>query len=190
MGGIWAIVGDRIFRQIWLPIFFLFFAIPLPQFLYQGLSAKLQLLSSELGVSFIRLCDISVYQEGNVIDLGAMKLQVVEACSGLRYLFPLMSLAFMCAYFFKATLWKRVVIFLSSIPITVFMNSFRIGLIGVNRELSERRAVAVRDYLIGKGVPASRLSAKGYGESRPRVANTSPRNRAVNRRIEFRAVVE
>ena len=134
MGGTWAIVGDRIFSRIWLPVFFLFFAVPLPQFLYQGLSAKLQLLSSQLGVSVIRLCDISVYLEGNVIDLGAMKLQVVEACSGLRYLFPLMSLAFMCAYFFNAAWWKRAVIFLSSIPITILMNSFRIGLIGVTVE--------------------------------------------------------
>lgn len=130
-GLVLAVTGTKIFRQIWIPLFFLFFAIPLPNFLYQGLSSKLQLLSSALGVSFIRACDISVYLEGNVIDLGSYKLQVVEACNGLRYLFPLMSLAFMCAYFFKGALWKRAVIFLSSIPITILMNSFRIGIIGV-----------------------------------------------------------
>ena len=134
MGAAWGLVGPRIFKEIWLPLFFLFFAIPLPNFLYQGLSSKLQLVSSQLGVSFIRFCDISVYLEGNVIDLGAMQLQVVEACSGLRYLFPLLTLAFMCAYIYKAALWKRAVIFLSSIPITIFMNSFRIGVIGVTVE--------------------------------------------------------
>jgi len=66
-----------------------------------------------------------------VIDLGSYKLQVVEACSGLRYLFPLMTLGFMVAYIYKAAFWKRAVIFLSTIPITVLMNSFRIGVIGV-----------------------------------------------------------
>jgi exosortase D (VPLPA-CTERM-specific) len=105
--------------------------IPLPSFFLNNLSAKLQLISSEIGVAVIRAFDISVYLEGNVIDLGNYKLQVVEACSGLNYLFPLMSLAFIAAYFFQAAFWKRAVIFLSSIPITVLMNSFRIGIIGV-----------------------------------------------------------
>ncbi len=108
--------------------------VPLPDFLYNNLSSYLQLISSEIGVSFIRAAGISVFLEGNVIDLGSMRLQVVEACSGLRYLFPLMTLAFIVAYFYKGAFWKRVVIFLSSIPITILMNSFRIGLIGVTVE--------------------------------------------------------
>jgi exosortase D (VPLPA-CTERM-specific) len=56
---------------------------------------------------------------------------VAEACSGLTYLFPLTSVAFICAYLYRVEFWKRVVIFLSSIPITILMNSFRIGVIGV-----------------------------------------------------------
>ncbi|WP_240342557.1 exosortase C-terminal domain/associated protein EpsI [Methylococcus sp. EFPC2] len=126
--------GKAVFNCVWLPISILFFSIPLPNFIYNNLSSKLQLLSSKLGVVFIRLFDISVYLEGNVIDLGSMQLQVVEACSGLRYLFPLMSLAFICAYFFKVAMWKRVLVFLSSIPVTVIMNSLRIGIIGVTVE--------------------------------------------------------
>lgn len=119
------------FRKILAPFAVLFFMIPLPQFIYNNLSSELQLISSAIGVQVIRLFGISVFLEGNVIDLGTYKLQVVEACSGLRYLFPLMSFAFICAYMFKARLWMRVLVFLSSMPITVFMNSFRIGVIGV-----------------------------------------------------------
>ncbi len=130
-GIVLAMEGSRRFKLMWVPIIMLFFMIPLPTFLYRTLSAELQLISSSLGVSMIRLCDISVNLQGNVIDLGTYQLQVVEACNGLRYLFPLMSLAFICAYFFKGPLWKRAVIFLSSIPITIFMNSFRIAIIGV-----------------------------------------------------------
>lgn len=126
-----ALTGSCIFHYLWTPLLFLCFAIPLPQFLLQGLSAKLQLISSQLGVYIIRLFDISVYLEGNVIDLGSYQLQVAEACSGLNYLFPLMSVAFICAYFFNAALWQRGIVFFSSIPITIIMNSIRIGLIGV-----------------------------------------------------------
>jgi len=134
MGLAFTLMGWRAFRIVAVPIAFLFFMIPLPPFLLQELSSKLQLLSSQLGVGFIRLFDITVNLEGNVIDLGVFKLQVVDACSGLRYLFPLMALGFIVAYFFNAAFWKRVVVFLSTIPITVLMNSFRIGAIGVTVE--------------------------------------------------------
>ena len=110
---------------------FLLFAIPLPYVIDAGLSFQLQLISSQLGVAFIRLFQIPVYLEGNVIDLGVYKLQVVEACSGLRYLYPLMSLGFLAAYLFQAPLWQRALVFLSTIPITIAMNSLRIGLVGV-----------------------------------------------------------
>jgi exosortase D (VPLPA-CTERM-specific) len=79
----------------------------------------------------MRLFDVSVFLEGNVIDLGGYKLQVADACSGLRYLFPLMTLGFLMAYFYKGGQWKRIVLFLSSIPITVLMNSMRVGVIGI-----------------------------------------------------------
>jgi exosortase D (VPLPA-CTERM-specific) len=130
-GLVLALTGWRVFRLLWVPLLILLFMVPLPDFLYENLSAQLQLLSSRVGVWFIRLLGISVYLEGNVIDLGTYKLQVAEACSGLRYLFPLMTLGFLMAYFFKAAFWKRAFVFLSSIPITILMNSFRIGTIGV-----------------------------------------------------------
>lgn len=130
-GLVLAYMGWRAAKLIWAPLLLLVFMIPLPNFLYQGLSSQLQLISSEIGVWAIRLFGISVFLEGNVIDLGAYKLQVVEACSGLRYLFPLMTLGFMVAYIYQGAVWKKVVLFLSTIPITVLMNSFRIGAIGV-----------------------------------------------------------
>ena len=126
-----ALTGWAGFRVIAVPLLLLAFMIPLPSFFLTEISSQLQLISSQIGVGFIRLFGISVHLEGNVIDLGVMKLQVVEACSGLRYLFPLMTLGFIAAYFFKGAFWKRAIIFLSTIPITVLMNSLRIGAIGV-----------------------------------------------------------
>jgi exosortase D (VPLPA-CTERM-specific) len=130
-GIVLAFCGRRAFRLFAVPLLFLAFMIPPPYFVLHNLSTKLQLLSSELGVRFMRLLDISVFVEGNVIDLGGYKLQVAEACDGLRYLFPMMTLGFLFAYFYRGAMWKRIVVFLSSVFITVFMNSFRIGTIGV-----------------------------------------------------------
>jgi exosortase D (VPLPA-CTERM-specific) len=130
-GLILSVTGWRVFRQLWAPLLMLVLMIPLPEFVLARFSAELQLISSQIGVWFIRLFGITVFLEGNVIDLGHYKLEVAEACSGLRYLFPLMTLSFIMAYLYKAAMWQRVAIFASSIPVTVLMNSFRIGTIGV-----------------------------------------------------------
>ena len=131
IGIVASIGGWPLLKIAFIPIAFLVFAIPLPYFIDSVLSWRLQLISSELGVWFIRLMQVPVYLEGNVIDLGQYKLQVVEACSGLRYLYPLLSLGFLAAYFFRAPLWQRALVLLSTIPITIVMNSFRIGMVGV-----------------------------------------------------------
>ena len=123
--------GKSLLKVSYLPIAFLLFAIPLPYFVGAQLSWRLQIISSELGVHILRLLGNSVYLEGNVIDLGVYKLQVVEACSGLRYLYPLLSISFLMAYMYKAALWKRILVFLSAIPITIVMNSVRIAMVGI-----------------------------------------------------------
>ena len=128
-GLILSFVGWKAFKLLWVPIFILTFMIPLPEFLLKSLSAELQLISSQIGVWVIQAFGISVYLEGNIIDLGSFKLQVVEACNGLRYLFPLMTFGFITAYFYKTEMWKQLLVFLSTIPITVIMNSFRIWMI-------------------------------------------------------------
>ena len=124
----WMGIGSL--RQLALPLALLFLMIPQPDFILNNLSTHLQLVSSALGVAVIRLGGISVYLEGNVIDLGSYKLQVVDACAGLRYLFPLMTLGLLMAHFFRAPFWKRALVFLASIPVTVVLNSLRIAMIG------------------------------------------------------------
>ena len=133
-GLVLALAGGGAFRRVLMPLLLLLFVIPLPAFFANSLSLRLQLWSSAIGVAVIRLAGISVYLDGNVIDLGSYKLQVAEACSGLRYLFPLMALACLIAYFYKATPWKRIAVFLASIPVAVLMNSLRIGVIGITVE--------------------------------------------------------
>jgi exosortase D (VPLPA-CTERM-specific) len=131
LGLVLGLGGYSLLRVVFVPVIFLIFAIPMPYFFEAALSWRLQIVSSQLGVYLIRLFDIPVFLEGNIIDLGAYKLQVVEACSGLRYLYPLTSLAFLAAYLYRARFWQKSIVFLSSIPITVIMNSVRIAVVGI-----------------------------------------------------------
>lgn len=114
-----------------LPVLHLVFMLPLPQFLYWKLTIFLQYISSALGVWFVSLAGVPVYLEGNVIDLGVYKLQVAEACSGLRYLFPILSFSYLFAILYRGPLWHKAVLLLAAAPLTVLMNSVRIGVIGV-----------------------------------------------------------
>lgn len=131
VGLVLSFFGTKALRELAFPLAYLLTAIPMPIFLYNGLSARLQLWSSALGVGVLQSISVTAFREGNVIDLGPVQLQVAEACSGIRYLFPLTALALLCAYFFRDRMWKRVVLVLSALPISVLVNGLRIGIVGV-----------------------------------------------------------
>lgn len=123
--------GYRRGIYFWPSVLHLVFMLPLPQFIYWKINTALQLISSEIGVWFVRLAGVPVFLDGNVIDLGVYKLLVAEACSGLRYLFPIMSFSYVFAVLYKGPVWHKIVLLLAAVPIAVLMNSFRIGVIGV-----------------------------------------------------------
>jgi exosortase D (VPLPA-CTERM-specific) len=130
IGACIAIVGEARALRAWPGLLFLLFALPLATVIQFDLTWALQLVATEGGVALIRLFGVSVFREGNVIDLGQFQLQVAEACSGLRYLFPLASFSFLCAYFFRSGPIIRTLVFVSALPITVLMNIVRIAVTG------------------------------------------------------------
>ena len=114
------------FALILIPAMF-----PLPSFILFPLSLKLKLLSSRIGTEMMQFYGLTAFRQGNVIDLGFTQLQVVDACNGIRYLFPMFILAILLAYSFTMTHWKRVFLVLSVFPIVVISNSLRIALTGI-----------------------------------------------------------
>src|SRR5262245_47053423 len=124
-----AWLGVAAARRLWIVFALLLLAVPPPNFILNSLSFDMQLLSSRLGAALVRPFGTSVFVEGNVIDLGDEQLQVAEACDGLRYLFPLLTIGFLVAYFFRAPWWKRLAIFLFSLPLAIAMNALRVALI-------------------------------------------------------------
>jgi len=127
----YSVGGFSLLRFLLVPFLIVLLLIPLPNPIGANLTAQLQLWSSMFGVWFLRLFGASVYLEGNVLDMGTTQLLVAEACAGLRYLFPLMSLGAIAGYMLNAALWVRWAVFLVTIPITVFMNSLRIAVTGI-----------------------------------------------------------
>jgi len=122
--------GWRTGKHFWPPVVHLVYMLPLPGVLYFKLSTTLQFISSELGVWFLQLLSVPVFLDGNIIDLGVLKLHVAEACSGLRYLFPIMSFSYIFAVLYKGPMWHKAVLLISAVPITVIMNSVRIAIAG------------------------------------------------------------
>jgi len=135
VSAIFILGGLVLFRKMLVPLLIVWLLIPLPNPYGPMLTSGLQLVSSQLGVWFIRVLGGVVYLEGNVIDMGGIQLLVAEACAGLRYLFPLMSLGAIMGYVLHAPVWMRWTIFLVTVPITILLNSFRIGLTGLMAEL-------------------------------------------------------
>lgn len=131
VGLCWLHLGWPKLKLIAPALVILITMFPFPHFLHSNLSLKLQLISSQLGVALIRLFGLSAYRDGNVIDLGFTQLQIVEACSGLRYLIPLMVIGLILVYFFKAPVWKRAVLFVSTIPWAIVVNACRIALTAI-----------------------------------------------------------
>lgn len=72
-----------------------------------------------------------------------------------------------------------------ALTVTIGGHTDSLGADAYNMKLSQRRANAVRSYLISTGVPAGNLVAKGYGESTPVADNDSEEGRTQNRRVEF-----
>jgi exosortase D (VPLPA-CTERM-specific) len=123
--------GEQAARRFILPLGFLIFMVPIPAILERTIGVFLKAVSSKLGGELIRLAGASVHVSGNIIDLGVTQLQVVDACSGLRYLFPLLALGILYAHFFERETWKKIVCVLATPPIAVLTNSLRVGLTGI-----------------------------------------------------------
>lgn len=131
VGLLWLHLGWRKLRLMAFPLLLSIAMFPFPNIINNNLSLKLKLISSALGVKMLQLSGMTAFREGNVIDLGFTRLQVVDACSGLRYLLPLLILGLLLAYYFRAPFWKRALLVLSTLPLTIVVNSFRIASVGM-----------------------------------------------------------
>ena len=136
--GIWGCIVGVMFilyglrlRHLLFPLLILAFIVPLPPFVNRMLTFNLKLAASTLSVMMLRLVGVSVLQDGNIIDLGITQMQVVDACSGLRYFVPLILMALLFGFFYCKRLWQKGVLLAVVLPLSIVVNSFRIFATGM-----------------------------------------------------------
>ena len=125
-GLIWTLYGSLMLRELRFPLLVLLLAIPFPTILFNQNTFPLQLFASRIASDILPLLGVPVLLEGNVIQLPVMKLEVAEACSGIRSLMSLFTLAVFYGYFLERTVGRRWLLALAAIPIAVTANVFRI----------------------------------------------------------------
>ena len=137
--------GLRFIRLIAIPLLLLVLSIPIPQIIFNRIAFPLQLFASRCAVAAMAFFSIPVLRQGNVIELmplGASepkKLAVVEACSGIRSLMTLVTLALVYAYFTRPAAGKSgryaivrgVILMLAAVPIAILTNALRVSGTGV-----------------------------------------------------------
>lgn len=125
-GMIIFLYGWQMLRAVLFPLAFLALMIPIPTIILNQITFPLQILASKLSSTLLPMLGVPVLREGNVINLPAMPLEVADACSGIRSLLSLMSLAVMYGYLLEKKLSIRVFLAVASIPIAVAANALRI----------------------------------------------------------------
>ena len=122
--------GWPVFRTVSFAWMVLFLMIPLPAILYDQIALPLQFFASKSATAFLWVLGVPAVREGNLIHLSGMSLEVAEACSGIRSLCSLGTLAIIYSYLLGASVWKRLVLALSTVPIAVITNALRITAAG------------------------------------------------------------
>jgi len=121
--------GFRMFKELPFPLFLLLFMIPIPSQIYSSLTIPLQLFVSKTSVFIAALLGLPIYREGNVIHLPDRTMQVVQACSGLRSMISLVTLAAVFGYLTLKSNFLRTVLFVSGVPAAIFVNIIRVLLL-------------------------------------------------------------
>jgi exosortase D (VPLPA-CTERM-specific) len=129
--------GWGLLRLLAFPLILLVLMLPLPELITNKLTLPLQLVSSTLAGWFLNFLGVPVFRQGNIIDLGTRQLQIVKACSGLRYILPLLAFGALFCYFYQRRLWKVAVLLVSLIPLAIFANALRVAAMGLYPSLVE-----------------------------------------------------
>ncbi|HTS71712.1 MAG TPA: exosortase/archaeosortase family protein [Terriglobia bacterium] len=123
--------GWRCFRAILFPWACLFLMIPIPTLLIGQLTYPLQILATRLAHAVLVACGIPVLREGNVLSLPALSLEVAQACSSIRSLLTMVTLAVIYGYFREPRVWRRIALVVAAVPIAIAANGLRIAVTGL-----------------------------------------------------------
>jgi exosortase len=126
-GSVLFLFGMRHLRVLALPIAFLVLMVPLPAVVFNQLAFPLQLLASSAGETVLSAAGVPVLREGNILVLPTTTLEVVQACSGIRSLVSLLTLAIILGEMSEPRVWARVVLAMMAVPVAIAANAARVA---------------------------------------------------------------
>src|SRR5690242_18260090 len=100
--------------------------IRIPLFFYQQMTFPLQIFASKVATVLLQTVGIPVLRDGNILELPSQRLEVIEACSGIRSLISLTFLSLAYGYFFDKRPWMRWVLLVCAVPIAIAANAIRV----------------------------------------------------------------
>ena len=126
-----ALLGGSVVWNNRFPFFFLVMAVPLPFDVYSQLSIRLRDLATRLSAGMLQVTGIPVFNDGNLLHVGDEDLKVADACSGIRSLLAIISVALLLGYLMEAGLVKGAIVAAVAVPVTLAVNAFRIYITAV-----------------------------------------------------------
>ena len=119
--------GWKLLRAMAFPLAFLLFAIPIPVIIYNEIVFPLQFIASQFATRCLEMLNLfPIMREGNVLIMPGMRLEVVEACSGIRSLMSLLALAAGYGYLAEKSVLVRWFLFLAMVPLAIVSNGTRV----------------------------------------------------------------
>jgi exosortase len=118
--------GGKLLGEMRFAILILLLAIPIPAIVFTQITLPLQMLAAKLASALLPLFGVPVLRDGNILELPRMTLEVAEACSGIRSLMSLLTLAIFYGYFLERPMWQRVALAFASVPIAIAANAVRL----------------------------------------------------------------
>ena len=135
IGMILYFYGEKVFKKILFPIAFLVFMIPLPLVIITNISFKMKIFAAQIAEIILNKMGIPALREGSMIKMQHAHVVVDDICSGLRSLISLTALGSIFAYWMTSVMWRRILLFLSTIPIAIATNVFRILFLSLIAEI-------------------------------------------------------
>jgi exosortase len=131
LGFSYILGGVEFVRRARFPLLFLFMMIPLPYIIYFKITFPMQIMSARLSASLLDLIHISVIRRGNILVLPNYELEVVAACSGLRSLMTMITLALVISVLSDLTPARKTILVLCAVPAAVIANTLRLAVTAV-----------------------------------------------------------
>jgi exosortase len=156
-------LGGFAWLRLWaFPLFLTLFMLPKLAIAYNQLTLPLQLLASKMAAKILTVAGATVIRDGNILDVGGHKVAVEEACNGIRFLLPLVFLAFVFAYVSRSRWWTGATLALFAVPVAIVANAMRVAAAGYWPKLTdgvphEALGVAIFIFCLLTFVPLQRV---------------------------------